>query len=133
MKTMLRVTLVLAAGLTLVILLHLALVTVAAETPTSPIVLAPTPSRTAVNYGGNFRFALHEPTTLDPAELDWWDTPSGPMVGQINGPIVSQIFEGLTKLDDNLEPLLTKEDAAKVDILAALVRDHVDLSAIKAL
>jgi len=34
---------------------------------------------------------------------------------------------------DNLEPLLTKEDSAKVQILAALVRDHVDLSAIKAL
>jgi len=34
---------------------------------------------------------------------------------------------------DNMEPLLTKEDAAKVEILATLVKDHVDLAAIETL
>ena len=34
---------------------------------------------------------------------------------------------------DNMEPLLTKDDAAKVEILATLVKDHVDLAAITAL
>ncbi len=34
---------------------------------------------------------------------------------------------------DNLEPLLTKEDSEKVEILAQLVKDHVDLTTIEVL
>jgi ABC-type transport system substrate-binding protein len=54
-------------------------------------------SRTAEgNYGGNFRLPTYEPTTLDPADYSWGDTPAWP--------IMSQVFEGLTKWDDNLQP-----------------------------
>jgi BioD-like phosphotransacetylase family protein len=34
---------------------------------------------------------------------------------------------------DTMEPLLTKDDATKVEILATLVKDHVDLAAVAAL
>jgi peptide/nickel transport system substrate-binding protein len=59
---------------------------------------APAPLRAAGNYGGNFRFALDEPSSLDPADCEWY-------VDLNHGPIVEQIFEGLTKWDDDMEPL----------------------------
>jgi len=34
---------------------------------------------------------------------------------------------------DDREPLLTKEDSEKVEILAQLVKDHVDLTTIEVL
>ena len=45
------------------------------------------------NYGGNFRFSAFEPDSLDPADPN------------TEFEIISQIFEGLTKLDDNLKPV----------------------------
>lgn len=90
MKTYFKITLVLAAGLTLVILLH------AAWTLTTTAAHVAAPALQAGNYGGNFRFATQEPVGLDPAAQDW-DMPANPML--------RQIFEGLTVWDDNLAPV----------------------------
>jgi|GEM_PF-382476 len=89
MKTYFKITLVLAAGLTLVILLHLVWTLTTTAAPLAA------PALQAGNYGGNLRFAAFEPGTLDP--IDWPDDPSGPIVGQV--------FEGLTKWDDDHSPL----------------------------
>jgi len=96
MKTYLKITLILVAGLALVILLHLALTTAAAKAPDPSPIAAPA-LQAGGNYGGNLRVALNEPSTLDPA-----DSPSGDTT---HWPIVKQIFEGLTKWDDDMEPL----------------------------
>jgi len=89
MKTYFKITLVLAAGLTLVILLHLAWTLTTTAAPVAA------PALQAGNYGGNFRFALNEPNNLDPA--DWPDA--------ANGPIVGRVFEGLTRWNDDHAPL----------------------------
>ncbi|MBU1878679.1 MAG: hypothetical protein KJ734_06995, partial [Chloroflexi bacterium] len=89
MKTHFKLIVVLAAGLMLVTLLH------RAWTLTSTAAPVAAPARPAGNYGGNLRLALNEPSTLDPA--DWPDA--------ANGPIMGQVFEGLTKWDDDHTPL----------------------------
>jgi oligopeptide transport system substrate-binding protein len=91
-KTILRIALVLAAGMTLVTLLCSALTAAAAETPPIPHATASTTRSAADAHGGEFRFAIVEPDTLDPADPD------------SEGAIVGQIFEGLTKWGDSLEP-----------------------------
>jgi ABC-type transport system substrate-binding protein len=75
----------------LVILLHMA------WTLTSTAAPVAAPELRTGNYGGNFRFAVNEPGTLDPADYDY--------PGSMNGPIIGQVFEGLTKLDDDHSPL----------------------------
>lgn len=46
--------------------------------------------------------------------------------------VPSDTYETARQVDD-LEPLLTKEDAEKVELLAQLVKDHVDLATIRSL
>jgi ABC-type transport system substrate-binding protein len=93
MKTILKMTLVLAAGLALVTLLHLALTASAAKAPGPSHPAALAPQRAAGNYGGDLRFPVAEPNNLDPSDAD------------SEGAITGQIFEGLTRWDDDLEPL----------------------------
>ena len=66
----------------------------AAEAPTVAHTAASAPVRTDGNSGGSFYFPIVEPTNLDPAAVSWYD---------VHGPIVGQVFEGLTQLDDELE------------------------------
>ena len=45
------------------------------------------------NYGGSFRFADYEPLSLDPIDVDF---------GSGSSAVVRQVFEGLTRWDDDL-------------------------------
>lgn len=94
MRTHARIMLVSTASLILVTLFLLTLNAHAGQPLQSSPELASLTS--AGTYGGTFRFSANEPSTLDPAATGWGDEPQGP--------IVTQIFEGLTKLDDSLTP-----------------------------
>jgi ABC-type transport system substrate-binding protein len=92
-----RITVLIGIGLCLVLLaiLQLSLIGSAMATPLSSAGAAPLAE--GGNYGGDFRFPINEPTTLDPADYSWSDTPPWA--------IMSQVFEGLTKWDDDMQPV----------------------------
>lgn len=88
MKTHPKLMLTVIAGAALPVLL---LTAVAAKSPLpSPVAV---PVLQVGNYGGNFRFAINEPSTLDPADYNSARA------------ITGQVFEGLAKWEDDLEPV----------------------------
>jgi ABC-type transport system substrate-binding protein len=91
------ITILISLGVTItfITLLQLSLVGSATATPLSSAGAAP--AAEGGNYGGDFRFPINEPTTLDPADYSWGDTPPWA--------IMSQVFEGLTKWDDDMQPM----------------------------
>ena len=82
-------------ALTCIIFIQLSLISSVAASPVSSLGAAP--SAQGGNYGGDFRFPINEPTTLDPADYSWSDSPPWA--------IMSQVFEGLTKWDDDMQPV----------------------------
>lgn len=88
MNKKLKPMLAVAMALGLMTFLLFALATASAERPlTEATAAGPT-------YGGDFRYPIGEPDTLDP--IASWGA---------EWPIMSQVFEGLVKLDENLNPV----------------------------
>jgi len=88
MNKKLKLTLTVAMALGLMMFLLSALATASAESP-----LANAPA-TRATYGGDFHYPIEEPATLDP--IASWGA---------EWPIMGQVFEGLLKCDDNLNPV----------------------------
>ena len=85
----LKIALTFAAGAACFVLLHLAMTASAAEVPSPSHAITSSVLSITENYGGNFRFPIYEPNTLDPADES------------SEGAIIGQLFEGLTKWGDD--------------------------------